>query len=123
MPWSIVVHDKPVPWEQRKIGDAWWVDLDDPNNPWHVDVGREHVGLRRVLFVTLPGHENGYPFCVHSAASRGDSGWDVTGTAPKITVSPSIHIVGSYHGWIRDGVITDDCDGRVFRDDGSPVPR
>lgn len=40
--------------------------------------------------------------------------WDVTGELPKVTVSPSIHMVGIYHGYIRDGQITDDVDGRKF---------
>jgi hypothetical protein len=41
-------------------------------------------------------------------------GWLVTGTEPLITLSPSINIVGSYHGWIQNGIITDDCEGRKY---------
>jgi hypothetical protein len=32
----------------------------------------------------------------------------------RITLSPSVNIVGSYHGWIRDGVISPDVEGRAF---------
>lgn len=33
--------------------------------------------------------------------------WEVTGEAPKLTVTPSINVVGVWHGWIRDGVLVD----------------
>lgn len=61
---------------------------------------------------------NECPFCDDSGMSRrgeyyGD-GWTVTGDLPRITVSPSINIVGSYHGWIQNGVISEDCEGRKF---------
>jgi hypothetical protein len=41
-------------------------------------------------------------------------GWKVTGVPPKITVHPSINFEDSYHGWLKDGVISDDCEGRKF---------
>jgi len=58
------------------------------------------------------------PYCSGTGTKRvgrhyGD-GWIVTGREPLITLSPSINIVGSYHGWLRDGVISDDCEGRRF---------
>lgn len=40
--------------------------------------------------------------------------WSVSGDLPNVTVTPSINMVGVYHGWIQNGVITDDCDGRTF---------
>jgi hypothetical protein len=37
------------------------------------------------------------------AAARG---WELTGTSfADITLSPSIHQVGHWHGWLRDGVL------------------
>lgn len=41
-------------------------------------------------------------------------GWKVTGAAPKVTVYPSINFDGRYHGWLKNGVISDDCEGREF---------
>lgn len=41
-------------------------------------------------------------------------GWSVTGDAPNITVQPSINIQGTYHGWLQNGVISEDCEGRVY---------
>lgn len=29
----------------------------------------------------------------------------VVGEKPLITVSPSIHIVGYWHGWLQDGIL------------------
>ncbi len=115
MPWPIRVLDKKPAWDDCVVGDAWWLSPDDETWPTHV--GANHAHLKQVLWVALP-HANGtYPFCVHAPATRegpNGTGWKVTGDAPKITVEPSINVVGSYHGWIRDGVITDDCEGRKF---------
>jgi hypothetical protein len=46
-------------------------------------------------------------------SSNGVNGWTVTGTFPKITVTPSIGSSG-YHGFIRDGYLEDDLEGRAF---------
>lgn len=40
--------------------------------------------------------------------------WLVTGELPDVTVSPSIHMPNSYHGYVRDGQVTDDVDGRRY---------
>lgn len=72
---------------------------------------------RGPLIVMLPGYVkdgdgnikiHGWPWCVDSKQSNPPhTGWTITGEAPKITVNPSINAIGSYHGYIRDGVITD----------------
>ncbi len=74
-----------------------------------------HTMHRAPLTVLLPGR---HTFCVDGLAYNqngyhGD-GWDVTGDPPMITVTPSINLVGLYHGWITSGAITDDCEGRTF---------
>jgi hypothetical protein len=71
---------------------------------------------RPPLVVRLPGPVD---FCIDERAYKdgqhyGD-GWTVTGEGSAMTLSPSINIGGIYHGWIRDGVITDDCEGRVYK--------
>lgn len=73
------------------------------------------MASRPPYVVKLP---DGTEFCIDSRATRdgqfvGD-GWTVAGELPRVTLSPSINIVGSYHGWIADGVISDDCEGRRF---------
>lgn len=53
-------------------------------------------------------------FIIYAKGEDG-RGWDVRGELPGITVSPSIHQIGEYHGYIQDGVISEDCEGRAFR--------
>lgn len=55
----------------------------------------------------------GIEWIVYGPSSDGGK-WDVQGVPPRITVSPSINLQGAYHGWIKDGVISDDCEGRKF---------
>ena len=71
---------------------AAWRDREDRPEAW-------------VIF--LP---NGEFWCTNDRASRGAGTelgpyWTVTGTAPDLTVHPSINDTGAkpWHGWIRDG--------------------
>ncbi len=86
---------------------------------------------RPPILVYLPGRSL---FCVDGACwrtvpdpnGRGSrveyyGGWTVTGSAELLTVSPSINCVGIYHGFITDGVITDDCEGRKYDELGRTV--
>jgi hypothetical protein len=72
----------------------------------------EHNKHRRPLFVVLPKKVlfviDGK--CNDDGVSYG--GWQVTGVAPNITVSPSINIRGAYHGWLQNGVISEDVEGQ-----------
>lgn len=71
--------------------DAWWM----PDNYRGPD------GLALVL--KLPG---GHTWMIDGASSSGGK-WTRSGTPPKITASPSILVPGSYHGWLRDGVLVE----------------
>lgn len=78
----------------------------------------QHNSHRKPLLVFLPGRTL---FCVDGQCWKQENGqtvyyggWKVTGEAPLITVEPSILIGGSYHGFLQNGVITDDCEGRKF---------
>jgi len=57
----------------------------------------------RVLSVMTPAG----PWRIDGSSSNGTYPWSRTGTPPNVTVSPSIHFVGSYHGWLRDGHLID----------------
>lgn len=78
---------------------------------------RDWADKRGPIWVVLP---NGDRFCVDSAYSNGPGynperhGWTVSGEAPNITVSPSINCIGRNHGWLQNGVLSDDVDGRTF---------
>lgn len=53
-------------------------------------------------------------FCPDSKYTGKENGWTVTGEVPNITVSPSINAVGSYHGWLQNGILSDDLEGRIY---------
>jgi hypothetical protein len=40
--------------------------------------------------------------------------WSVSGEMPNVTASPSINFNGIYHGFVQNGVVTDDVEGRRF---------
>lgn len=102
-------------WDNLQPGDMWFYGRD----LW--EQGREALEVRwqnlspeywatnfahrPPLFVMLP---NGDPWQVDSIASRSGDGWTVTGDPPAITVHPSIHLIGYWHGWLQNGVLSDD---------------
>lgn len=86
------------------------------------------AATRKPLVVKLPTNPydnaadadiGGVLFWVDQGFSDG-SGWQVSGEAPNLTLSPSVNMIGgnhrqgSYHGWIKNGVISDDCEGRTY---------
>lgn len=101
------------------VGDAWFATLmngrwyiydhDEPGLDMFIDLapGFESQN-RKPLCVVLPGR---VAFCVDSATViNGEpqkGGWHVSGPPEKITVHPSINLKGYFHGWIKDGIISD----------------
>jgi hypothetical protein len=71
----------------------------------------ERIDQRPPLTVILPGDTW---FCVDSNATGERRGWQVSGEPPHITVSPSINCEGVYHGFLTNGVIGNDVEGRTF---------
>jgi len=84
------------------VWQAHWME-DIKDNPYAGPDGK-------VWAVMLPAM---IEWLVYGPSSDGTK-WKVEGTLPGITVYPSISQVGHYHGWIKDGVITPDCEGRAF---------
>lgn len=120
MSWPIRYHQERP--EHVQVGDMWpapWLVEEEPREFFLSDAflagWRSGAITRMPLVVRMP---DGTDFCVdgptRQSGERGSGGWQVSGEPPVITVTPSINLVGYYHGWIRDGVITDDCEGRTF---------
>jgi len=67
-----------------------------------------------VWMVTLPG---GAIFSQDNIAIDGTH-WQISGSPPNVTVHPSINVMAPehmrYHGWLRDGVLSDDLEGRTY---------
>lgn len=119
MPWRLKVIAEPrtvEDFDRLRPGDCW---IDEASDPRYLAlmVAPAHAG-KRAWMVALPGLA---PFPIYSAATRDNTAWTVTGEPPDVTVAPSIDCNGVYHGYIRDGVITDDLEHRVYDDRGRIV--
>lgn len=94
-----------------KVGEMWFADWRLVDTPDYLSPKyyRDWGGKRPPIDIQLPCGE----WCIDSrtisGGEFGPDGWAVTGTAPLITVHPSIHIVGAYHGWLKEGVLSDSC--------------
>lgn len=133
MPWPIrLLESRPT---QPEIGDAWYSQeyLDMEKNHPCVQEGvvvsrlspqyhAEFSGKRLPIVIQFPA---GRTLCIDSrfmSEAQGGyygNGWVITGEFPKITMRPSVNLTGDYHGWVCDGVIGSDCDGKKF--EGEPA--
>lgn len=110
------VFDEYVPHGERVPGMMWrYPEGDDPDRECWWIVLPDTTGL-----CGTPGHPSEISWRTTDRGSRTPHDrWEVTGTPPNITVSPSIDVEcwvvengqtvrrGSYwHGWIKDGVMT-----------------
>lgn len=118
-----------VPWPptedyKPKVGDCFRIPLDYkyPDGDTYEDNFNSHLspefrssGRREAYFVYCPySPGSASPWPVDFNASDSSNGWTVTGLFPNITVRPSINFVKSYHGWLTDGILSDDTEGRTF---------
>lgn len=109
--------------DDLKIGNMFYLpkEYDETEWPWYLakperisEFYKQRNSDRQPLFVLLPGRNI---FLVDGKCwSSGNyyGGWRVSGIPPQITVEPSINISGSYHGFLQNGVIGNDVEGRVF---------
>lgn len=134
MPWPLVLL---APEEWRARADNPGGMRLEPGHcafaPWALQPGhyvRQHLGAnylklpeprRAPIVIALPDLVNGkfqiwYPDEQAWSGTQGyhGDGWVVTGDLPKVSITPSINCVGSYHGWVKDGVISDDVEGRTI---------
>ncbi len=93
---------EPFTLREAPIGATWYAKwLDHP-----MYVGPDG----KAWCVMLPG---GSEWVVYGPSGDGKP-WNVKGMPPLITVSPSIVIGKLYHGYIRNGEISSDVNGRKF---------
>ncbi len=77
--------------------------------PWLHGMHHYRVVDGQTLVVKLPG---GAEWVIDGESSSGGF-WERTGTPPRITARPSI-LTPNYHGWLTDGVLSDDLEGRQY---------
>jgi hypothetical protein len=120
MPWPLRFlpnHDPGDNTYQPQVGDCYYAD--GARFSWSLDhmgdnYKRDWADKRPPIVVWLPP---GFPFWVDLKPSDGDqTGWTVTGSIEDgtLTVAPSISCPPDYHGFIQNGVITDDVEGRTY---------
>jgi hypothetical protein len=113
-----------------RVGAMWYSRGDDgkiideaTRRAWNLaDHYWAHNAQRPPLYVALPCVYStgpglqvfGVDWKCYSKEQGHYGGWQVSGAPPAITVQPSINIVGSYHGWLQNGVVSEDCEGRVY---------
>lgn len=124
MPWTCRL----LSWEEwfapsvpRRVGD---MVLAPESETQYLRLSQEYrrdwLGKRPPILVVLPGLFAFSPDEAYTDSPEG-RGWTVTGEAPNITVSPSINCVGLYHGWLRNGEISEDVERRRFGQDGTLI--
>lgn len=135
MTWKCKMVEYKGDWIDLKVGDMFWgpspEELIAQDPKWDTVITTyaqhlsayywEHNSGRRPLFVILPGL---IPFCIDGQVwneGHHSGGWTVTGEAPSVTVSPSINFGSMYHGFLQDGVISSDCEGRFYNEQGYEV--
>jgi len=84
----------------------WMAENDKPNGQWTGPDGKAWC-------VMMPGGVEWVVYCYASGPEPRHK-WLVEGTPPNITVSPSINLVGVYHGFVKGGVVAEDCEGRTY---------
>jgi hypothetical protein len=117
----VLLNSSPDPFHKRKPGDMWFCTwYFDPENPEDRKYRLEHDFLsiyyrneyyktRAPIAVVCPDRS---VWIVDQKSSNGE-GWQVLGEAPIITCTPSI-VVPGYHGFLRDGIFTEDLEGRKY---------
>lgn len=90
---EVTIHGSPPPGILPAPPGAMWFA------GWYGDNWRGPDG--RCLVVQTPG---GY--WVVDGPSKNGPGWTRTGEPPRVTVAPSV-VIGGYHGWLRDGYLTE----------------
>lgn len=123
MPWTCkfipdpeLTDDGNVDTTKREIGDMWFLELSEEQlRERHLsDYYWANNANRKPLVVMLPRTDwkDGKLYFLMDGKCYNQTqghygGWTVTGVPPNMTVQPSIHFPGSYHGYLLNGVIGD----------------
>lgn len=118
MSWPLQLMPAPVPHGERKPGMMWFarqqfidsVGLDGFSPNYRAD----WAAKRLPLSICLPGGSMWCPDRCPDWGSNMVEGWKVTGDIPNLSAHPSIG-KPDYHGWLKDGVLSDDLESRKYQ--------
>lgn len=113
--------------KQIRPGDCWlapWL-IDCPDSWFATSLSPEYkrdwANKRAPLIIRLPCGSDWQPDAKFGDGHGGlkENGWMVTGEVPNITAMPSInadsHVKAwGYHGWLKNGELSDDIEGRTY---------
>lgn len=95
--------------ESYTVGAAFFWDVDFNIDP------KFDRSLRKPIVVMCPTNwsSEGTPFWIDSLSTEKHEPWGVSvdlnslviGQKPIITLTPSIHLIGIWHGWLQQGVL------------------
>jgi hypothetical protein len=132
MSWPLRFRNDPEPWKNARFGDCWYMpDWFREGHPYDAirQMFLNHQASRQYLeqhsdrapvVIFLPPGLAFSPDEKYRGGHRGDNpereGWTVTGSPEdgSLVVSPSINIMDVYHGWVQNGQVSDDVEGRLF---------
>jgi hypothetical protein len=104
-------------WRKKELGSRYWSLPNSPEKP-----------RRAPIMICLPDDSSSptiwCPDCMAWSAAQGSHGhgWEVNGTLPNVTITPSINYPGRFHSYVRDGMVEDDVEGRKFNPCGTLLP-
>lgn len=100
------------------LADGREVKFEDlkPGACWHSSLQPQYSGSVPGPCIVLPGK---VIWRMAEPPTDGGLPWKLTGDLPFITAEPSINYTGRYHGWVTNGVVSDDCEGRLFDEMGN----
>ena len=113
MPWTCRLVAMPTTEDKQTPGVLYYAPWYRQSGRLSAQYSRDWAHLRDPIMLVIPSYGT---ICVDSAyypETPGHDGWTVTGTAPTITVHPSLGIGQDmngrwiYHGWLKDGVLSD----------------
>jgi hypothetical protein len=124
MPWTCRFVESPLGEDKKTPGVLYYAPwLLERGSTFSLEYERDWRGKRPPICLVIPDYG---PVCLDRAyyPPQGSHGWTITGEVPRITAHPSLGIGQRndgkwfYHGWLKDGVLSDDIEGRTFSSTG-----
>jgi hypothetical protein len=109
--WPLRKREPAAHYTDLAPGD-WWTQ---PANEI-VNISPEFMatGRTETIWIRLPGACGIWSPDIN--ATGGGTGWALclADDGSPLTASPSVNANNCYHGWLQNGALTDDCEGRTF---------